>query len=85
MEILKIERMKKHLVILGLLVCGFAGQIFGQQYAITPEMQGIYTQYYINPVLLNPAFTGVSGKYNLFLNCICKFSHSCSFFIKVCL
>ena len=60
--------MKKYLLILGLLTFGFASQSFGQQYAITPEMPGVYTQYYINPVLLNPAFSGVSGKYNLFLN-----------------
>lgn len=47
---------------------GVATRGISQQYAVTPEMQGIFTQYYINPVLLNPAFTGISGKYNLFVN-----------------
>ncbi len=58
--------MKKIIIVLALFLTGWTIQ--AQDYAITPETPGVFTQYYINPVLLNPAYTGVSGKYRLFLN-----------------
>ncbi len=46
----------------------WAQNMRAQDYAITPEMPGVFTQYALNPVLLNPAYTGLSGKYRLFFN-----------------
>jgi len=60
--------MKKGLIGLVAVLYTWGHTLRAQDFAITPEMPGVYTQYALNPVLLNPAYTGLSGKYRLFFN-----------------
>lgn len=53
-----------YLTAFGLMV---SAMLFGQDYATALKGPGVMHQYFINPILINPAYTGFHGGHNLFL------------------
>ncbi|MDQ3140742.1 MAG: PorP/SprF family type IX secretion system membrane protein [Bacteroidota bacterium] len=61
--------MKAINIFFNLIICIlFVNSIFSQDYAITLKTPAVYTQYHLNPFLINPAHTGFENKASLLFN-----------------
>lgn len=60
--------MKNIAIYLVLLTSALGSGLHAQDYATSLKGPGILHQYYINPILINPAYTGFTGDHTLFFN-----------------
>lgn len=59
--------MKKIIIVAaGLFFLAF--NVKAQDYALSLKSPAVYTQYYVNPILVNPAYAGYQGNHNLLFN-----------------